>query len=804
MDLYSIEKTKDYTFFKFVNWYYKLTPRTIRLIKLLLFIFLIIILFVINHFSIKSKIPNYIYIIIYINFILVLLLLEKLIKSLARGTGNEKMIELCNAIKESNDSYLYFSFKILFKITFIIGIIYGISLFIIQNSNQNELIDIFSINIINFINILAFFFGVFIQGNLYYYILWMNSISITRASSHSIKDFNDFCYFTYFIPFTNFTVIFSCHIIILGIFFEIIYLLFYLINYDFYSYPYNKIYYLYFPYFFGISLTNIILNLIGIFYYQTGKNVKILNKINNYKNPLYISNISKEIIIETIKVIFNVFIYFIFIFVIMIIINEINDKESEISEYSKIFGFCFPVVLITINLVLEYIRLCCIKTKIGIPKGGTEYQEAEDIIKIFKKGSIYFIIIKIIIFILLVHITFINNYQISNTNKNVFILYCSISYFLGMINKILIIYIGSIYFDKNSLQIKNSVSSFFEGGFDFYAFSNLSKSIEIEIFCYSIYFLSVFIIYLIGNNYIIYNKIINNQEVSFLLICFFLFGYLYDFPFMNVIPGSKILINLSNKILKLTNNENDVIEIICIKSNYSIIKTNKIYDLSQNFYNFSIFYLFLNCLNYIYNNIFKKVNTYYKIDISNIIIIFFILFGIFFIKLIFMLILNSSIHSIQTALNKLTSIYQNNKNNLVERTKIDYQQCTGIITQISIQEIKKYICIIIGGNIILILFLKFLEKFIIKNNNFTYQGIYSFNLSIILFSFFKISFINNFGNNLSFSHFLTKELQRGNKIIIYSKFCNRFLKSLNILINYTLPNYIIVILMLNLILIVFI
>ena len=33
------------------------------------------------------------------------------------------------------------------------------------------------------------------------------------------------------------------------------------------------------------------------------------------------------------------------------------------------------------NLVLEYFRLCCIKTKIGIPKGGTEYQEAEDIIE---------------------------------------------------------------------------------------------------------------------------------------------------------------------------------------------------------------------------------------------------------------------------------------------------------------------------------------------------------------------------------------------------------------------------------------
>ena len=33
MDLYSIEKTKDYTFFKIVYYYYQLTPRTIRIIK---------------------------------------------------------------------------------------------------------------------------------------------------------------------------------------------------------------------------------------------------------------------------------------------------------------------------------------------------------------------------------------------------------------------------------------------------------------------------------------------------------------------------------------------------------------------------------------------------------------------------------------------------------------------------------------------------------------------------------------------------------------------------------------------------
>ena len=106
MDLYSIEKTKDYTFFKIVYYYYQLTPRTIKIIKMIGFIMLSALFFVIYHFSKDNEnICIYIYINIFIQIIILSYLLELLMINLAKGTGNDRMIEMCNTLKECNDCW---------------------------------------------------------------------------------------------------------------------------------------------------------------------------------------------------------------------------------------------------------------------------------------------------------------------------------------------------------------------------------------------------------------------------------------------------------------------------------------------------------------------------------------------------------------------------------------------------------------------------------------------------------------------------------------------------------------------------
>ena len=63
-----------------------------------------------------------------INSFFVIYILEDLIKKLAIGRGNDRIIELYNAIKECNDCYLSFCFKRIFKIIICFSILYVISI----------------------------------------------------------------------------------------------------------------------------------------------------------------------------------------------------------------------------------------------------------------------------------------------------------------------------------------------------------------------------------------------------------------------------------------------------------------------------------------------------------------------------------------------------------------------------------------------------------------------------------------------------------------------------------------------------
>ena len=137
MDLYSIEKTKDYTFFKFISWYYQLTPRIIKLIKIIILILILTAFFALNHFT-KDKITLYIYSIVAVNSIVLLYLMEVLIQLLAKGTGNEKMIEMSNSIKECMDAFLKMIFRSLFKLIMISILLYVILLLCFNYSYQKN------------------------------------------------------------------------------------------------------------------------------------------------------------------------------------------------------------------------------------------------------------------------------------------------------------------------------------------------------------------------------------------------------------------------------------------------------------------------------------------------------------------------------------------------------------------------------------------------------------------------------------------------------------------------------------------
>ena len=354
--------------------------------------------FLIYHFSRKEIISLLFYLIIMINSFFVIYILEDLIKKLAKGTGNDRMIELCNAIKECNDSYLYFSFKRIFKIIICFSILYIISLICFKYKNQEIIENFLDKKIIILYIISSFILGCVIHSCLYYFNLWVNSIAITRASSHSIQSYNEYIKFCYDIPFTISLVSISIHIIFLCFIFLFIYGTFYLNNYESYTYPFDKIFFFFIPYLNGVCLVNLCLLLIGIFYCRTAISCsELIEKIDplyltevhsgtNYKNPIIVSSLIKENIMNSIYNMNNILVFLINVIIFIIIISSISDKKQN---FKKISFILFPFLIFTVENGIDLIRKCAIRTKEEINKKENGFYEIENIIFVYKKGKYF-------------------------------------------------------------------------------------------------------------------------------------------------------------------------------------------------------------------------------------------------------------------------------------------------------------------------------------------------------------------------------------------------------------------------------
>ena len=821
MDLYSIEKTKDYTFFKFVSWYYQLTPRTIKFVKLLIFMMYSGGLFLIYHFCKKQIISLLFYIIIMINSFFVIYILESLIKKLAKGTGNDRMIELCNAIKECNDCYLYFSFKKIYKFILCISILYFLSL-ICLNNKYEEIIEYYlDKKIITFYIILSFILGCFIHSGLYYFNLWVNSIALTRASSHSIQSYNEYIKFCYNISFTISLVTISIHIILLCIIFLIIYLSFYLNNYEYYTYPFDKIFFFFIPYLSGISLINFCLLCIGIFYCRTSITCsELIEKIDplylsevnsgtNYKNPIIVSSLIKENIMNTIYNMNNILVFLINILIFIIIISSISDKKQN---FKKISFILFPFLIITIENGIDIIRNCAIKTK-EINKKENEFYEIENIILIYKKGKNLEKIIKILSFFIIsffcFNLTIFENIKLNEPKSNnilggnFFWFNSGICYVIGQLIVIFLEYFSKIYLDISSPSIKTILTNSQEEGIISNIICSIINGIESEFFPIILIIITLFGVYNLGFQLVFFKTNLSN-EIGMFFICFCIFGTQSDFLFINSINGAKTLLYLSHIIVK-SSLYNDNIQLICQNCylNINIFQnhTNNIITGK----NFLTFFMCVNCIKFVYLSLSNNKSIYdIKIDLLQIENFIIFLFGFLFLKVICSIFLNSTIQTSRTTVKKLNTIYTTTQNNLIERTKIDYQQYAGIITQISVKEIKKSFWFIISFPLIICLISSFLEYKILQKRKVTIQSLISFSYSIISFFLIQKYYFSNFSNSLLNTFYLSQNIKNSYEkknsmeiIKIGSNLGNIFQDTINI----SIENIILFILLLYIILI---
>jgi hypothetical protein len=237
----------------------------------------------------------------------------------------------------------------------------------------------------------------------------------------------------------------------------------------------------------------------------------------------------------------------------------------------------------------------------------------------------------------------------------------------------------------------------------------------------------------------------------------------YSF-YINIINESKTIVGLTNSILNMTFIENDQIKFISEKI-YKDISSHQQNVLQVNHsLSFITFYLLIYNIKYIYLNDLKEnnednflnmnnnnnnnysINTKsIKIDWNNPEIIISGIIGILFLKIIISILFNNIFLTTELSTTKLRTLFSSpikNTNSLIERTKIDYQQCPGIITQIALSHTYKLIVMITLFPFFFVLIFNFYGKYI--NNNYNNDNM-SINY-LLSFLYFLISFalISNF------------------------------------------------------------
>lgn len=181
MDYIYAEKTKDYTVYRILSLYNKFSARDLFYAKMGVLVVPIVLMLILSQF-IKE---NTILFIIGINFISIIFLLYSLlilIQILKVDTGNEKMMDIADAIKEGAEGFFMTQYSTIFKLSIVFGI--GIFVFYLgrELSPDETLKDILGSNVISAFIVFSFFMGALCSAISGYTGMWVSVRANIRYS----------------------------------------------------------------------------------------------------------------------------------------------------------------------------------------------------------------------------------------------------------------------------------------------------------------------------------------------------------------------------------------------------------------------------------------------------------------------------------------------------------------------------------------------------------------------------------------------------------------------------------------------
>jgi H(+)-translocating pyrophosphatase len=467
MESYYSEKSKDTTVSKLLNYYNKLTERDINMIKLSVIFFPLLLMLILS-FVIKTKV---IIAIIGVNVFSVLSLLYSIVilfDILSKETGNEKMVEIADAIREGSEGFFMTQYSTIFKLSLVFGL--GIFLFyfgreITPDQTLNSLLGSTWISI--FI-VFSFFMGALCSAISGYTGMWVSVRANIRVAAAAMKCYNEALTLCFngglFAAIINVALaIFGISSIFLGIYF----FLWLRMSNQFIELPYESIPLLLVGFSFGASFVAMFAQLGGGIYTKAADvGADLIGKIemgiqeDDARNPAVIADLVGDNVGDCAGQAADLFESISAeIISAMILGCTLAEKINIRIVHDKAGFIIFPLIIHCLDIFVSVIGSKFVKTVKGLPIGGSEYQDIEDPLAVMKKGYKVSIFLGLIGIILLCYLLLDVPSFDTNEKSNYSWIYFSACGVIGLIDSYLFIIITQIYTDYNYPSVKSIAQS---------------------------------------------------------------------------------------------------------------------------------------------------------------------------------------------------------------------------------------------------------------------------------------------------------------------------------------------------------
>lgn len=322
--------------------------------------------------------------------------LKILLRILLKDTGNERMMDIAEAIREGSEGFFMTQYTAIFRLS----IIFGVVIFVfyigrnITGSDNDYMTQTLGSTLIAIFIVLSFFLGAFCSAFAGYSGMWVSVRANIRVASAAMRCYNE-ALVTCFDG-GLFASIINIALALFGICsnFLLIYFALYIKGDSSKDIPYEKIPLLLVGFTFGASFVAMFAQLGGGIYTKAADvGADLIGKIemsmseDDARNPAVIADLVGDNVGDCAGQAADLFESISAEILSAMILGSALCEKIQLTDLDIKSGFIsFPLIIHCLDLIASIIGSTYVKTRPGLPIGGSDYQEIEDPLDVMLKG----------------------------------------------------------------------------------------------------------------------------------------------------------------------------------------------------------------------------------------------------------------------------------------------------------------------------------------------------------------------------------------------------------------------------------